>query len=107
MLFRSIATEQTRVLARIRKDYTATVTREKLAAGAVAAQKEVVGAQNQLLIQHNILQHEFEGNQQLYQSLMQRLKNATVSAGLQSTIFTSSMQPWPPANRFGLRRRST
>lgn len=80
-----IATEQTRVLARIRKDYTATVTREKLATGAVAAQKEVVGAQNQLLIQHNILQHEFEGNQQLYQSLMQRLKNATVSAGLQST----------------------
>lgn len=77
--------EQTRVLARIRKDYAATVTREKLAAGAVAAQKEVVGAQNQLLIQHNILQHEFEGNQQLYQSLMQRLKNATVSAGLQST----------------------
>ena len=74
-----------RVLARIRKDYAAAVTREKLAAAAVAAQKEAVGAQNQLLIQHNILQREFEGNQQLYQSLLQRLKNATVSAGLQST----------------------
>ena len=94
-----IATEQTRVLARIRKDYTATVTREKLAAGAVAAQKEVVGAQNQLLIQHNILQHEFEGNQQLYQSLMQRLKNATVSAGLQSTnihLVDAALAPGDP-----------
>ena len=94
-----IATEQTRVLARIRKDYTATVTREKLAAGAVAAQKEVVGAQNQLLIQHNILQHEFEGNQQLYQSLMQRLKNATVSAGLQSTnihLVDAALAPGEP-----------
>src|SRR5664280_3828257 len=94
-----IEAEQTRVLARIRKDYTATVTREKLAAGAVAAQKEVVGAQNQLLIQHNILQHEFEGNQQLYQSLMQRLKNATVSAGLQSTnihLVDAALPPGDP-----------
>jgi len=94
-----IEAEQNRVLARIRKDYTATVTREKLAAAAVAAQKEVVGAQNQLLIQHNILQREFEGNQQLYQSLMQRLKNATVSAGLQSTnihLVDAALAPGEP-----------
>lgn len=80
-----IATEQERVIARIRKDYLSAVTREKLAWAAVQAQKEAVGAQNQLLVQHNILQREFEGNQQLYSSLMQRLKDATVSAGLQST----------------------
>ena len=80
-----IEAEQSRVLARIRKDYITAVTREKLAAGAVTVQKEAVGAQNELLVQHNILQREFEGNQQLYQSLLQRLKNATVSAGLQST----------------------
>ena len=80
-----IATEQDRVLARMHKDYIAAVTRESLASSAVTAQKEAVGAQNQLLIQHNILQREFEGNQQLYSSLMQRLKDATVSAGLQST----------------------
>jgi capsular exopolysaccharide synthesis family protein len=94
-----IEAEQTRVLARIRKDYTATLTREKLAAAAVAAQKEVVGAQNQLLIQDNILQREFEGNQQLYQSLMQRLKNATVSAGLQSTnihLVDAALPPGDP-----------
>ncbi|MGC2109040.1 MAG: polysaccharide biosynthesis tyrosine autokinase [Candidatus Korobacteraceae bacterium] len=80
-----IATEQARVLERIRRDYSAAIMREKLAAGAVAMQKEAVGAQSQLLIQHNILERDFEGNQQLYQSLLQRLKNATVSAGLQST----------------------
>ncbi len=80
-----IASEQDRVVARIRKDYMAAITREKLASAAVAAQKEAVGAQNQLLVQHNILEREFEGNQQLYASLMQRLKDATVSAGLQST----------------------
>ena len=80
-----IEAEQDRVLARIRKDYTAAVTRERLASAAVAGQKEIVGAQNQLLVQHNILAREFESNQQLYQSLLERLKNATLSAGLQST----------------------
>lgn len=80
-----IVAEQERVIARIRKDYMSAVTRERLAAAAVTAQKEAVGVQNQLLVQHNILEREFEGNQQLYSSLMQRLKDATVSAGLQST----------------------
>ena len=92
-----IQAEQERVLARIRKDYAAAVTREKLASAAVAQQKEAVGAQNQLLVQHNILEREFEGNQQLYQSLLQRLKNATVSAGLQSTNIHLVDAALPPA----------
>jgi polysaccharide biosynthesis transport protein len=93
-----IATEQDRVLARIHKDYLSAVTREKLAAAAVAAQKEAVGAQNQLLVQHNILAREFEGNQQLYSSLMQRLKDATVSAGLQSTNINLVDPALPPVD---------
>ena len=80
-----IAREEQRVNDRIKKDYNTAVAREKLAGAAMAAQRDQVGKQNQLLIQHNILQRDFESNQQLYQSLLQRLKNATVSAGLQST----------------------
>jgi polysaccharide biosynthesis transport protein len=94
-----IATEQERVIATIRKDYMAAITREKLAGAAVTAQKEAVGEQNQLLIQHNILEREFEGNQQLYSSLMQRLKDATVSAGLQSTnihLVDAALSPAEP-----------
>ena len=93
-----ISTEQERVLARIRKDYMSAVTRERLASAAVAAQKEAVGAQNQLLVQHNILQREFEGNQQLYSSLMQRLKDATISAGLQSTNINLVDPALPPVD---------
>jgi polysaccharide biosynthesis transport protein len=93
-----ISTEQDRVIARIRKDYMSAVSRERLASSAVAAQKEAVGAQNQLLVQHNILQREFEGNQQLYSSLMQRLKDATVSAGLQSTNINLVDAALPPVD---------
>jgi succinoglycan biosynthesis transport protein ExoP len=80
-----IGEEQDRVFKRIASDYQTAAGREKLAAAAVTRQKEALGSLNQLLVQHNILQREFDGNQQLYASLMQRLKDATVSAGLRST----------------------
>jgi capsular exopolysaccharide synthesis family protein len=93
-----IQTEQTRVIDRIHKDYDAARSRENLASAAVGAQKEQVGKLNQLLVQHNLLQRDFEGNQQLYQSLMQRLKDATVSAGLRSTNIHLVDAALPPAS---------
>lgn len=80
-----IEREQNRVIDRIRSDYNAASNREKLAVQVVDHQKVEVGDLNQLLVQHNILQREFESNQQLYQNLLQHLKDATVSAGLRST----------------------
>lgn len=77
--------ERKRIVERIRNDYMGAIGREKLLAGAVAQQKIEVGALNQLLIQHNLLKREFETNQQLYDNLLQRLKDATVSAGLRAT----------------------
>jgi capsular exopolysaccharide synthesis family protein len=92
-----IEQEQNRVISRIRRDYEEARNRENLAAAAVAAQKEQVGKLNQLLVQHNLLQRDFEGNQQLYQSLLQRLKDATVSAGLRSTNIHLVDSALPPS----------
>lgn len=66
-------------------DYVAARNREQLLAQAVAQQKDELGNFNQLLVEHNILKGEFETNQQLYQKLLEHLKDATVSAGLRST----------------------
>jgi succinoglycan biosynthesis transport protein ExoP len=77
--------EQNRIIDRIRNDYDAARERERLASAAVGTQRAQVGNLNELLVQDNLLRHEFESNQQLYQSLLQRLKDATVSAGLRST----------------------
>lgn len=77
--------ERKRTVERIQNDYHAAVGREKLVSASVTEQKAEVGKINQLLIQHNMLQREFDTNQQLYQSLNQRLKDATVSAGLKAT----------------------
>lgn len=94
-----ITREQNRVIDRMRNDYNAAASRERLAAREFARQKEQLGKLNQLLVQHNILQREFESNQQLYQSLLQRLKDATVSAGLRSAnihVVDSALPPSTP-----------
>jgi polysaccharide biosynthesis transport protein len=80
-----IAQERNRTVDRIRRDYEAALARKKILAGEVAQDKVDLGNLNQLLIQHNILMHEFETNQQLYGSLLKRLKDANVSAGLRAT----------------------
>ena len=87
-------------------DYKAASERERLAATGVTQQKEDVGRLNQLLVRDNMLRHEFETNQQLYESLLQRLKDATVSAALRSTnihLVDSALAPNVPARPKKLR----
>lgn len=94
-----IEREQDRIISRMSSDYKAASDREKLAAAGVAQQKEDVGKLNQLLVQDNMLRHEFETNQQLYESLLHRLKDATVSAALRSTnihLVDSALPPTFP-----------
>jgi polysaccharide biosynthesis transport protein len=80
-----IEREQNRIISRMSSEFKAANDRERLAAAGVAQQKEEVGRLNQLLVRDNMLRHEFETNQQLYESLLHRLKDATVSAALRST----------------------
>jgi len=80
-----ISRERHRIVENIHNDYVASVQRERALATAVTQQKVEVDRVNQLLIEHNILKREFDSNQQLYDNLLQRLKDATVSAGLQAT----------------------
>ncbi len=91
-----IVREQNRVLERVHVDYVTALNREKLARVAVAEEKTILGHVNQLLVQHNILQRDFEANEQLYQNLIQRLKDATVSAGLRSTNIHQVDMALPP-----------
>ena len=72
-------------IEKVHNDYLAALSREKLLGDALAKEKENVSALNQRMIEYNILKREFEINQQLYESLLQRLKDATLSASLQVT----------------------
>jgi capsular exopolysaccharide synthesis family protein len=89
--------ERQRTVDRIRRDYDATVGRERILSARVAREKVALGNMNQLLIQHNILKREFDTNQELYNSLLKRLKDATISAGLRATNIHTVDQALVPA----------
>jgi len=97
--------EHKRVMGGIQNDYNAAVAREKIIDQEVEQQKAEVGKLNQLQIQHNILQRDFETNQQLYDSLQQRLKDAQVSQGLRATNIHTVDPAFTPA--FPVRPRKT
>jgi succinoglycan biosynthesis transport protein ExoP len=99
-----IQNEQNRVINRMTNDYNAANRREQLALAGVRRQKEDVGQLSQLLVQDNMLRHEFDTNQQLYDSLLHRMKDATVSAALRSTNIHMVDGALPPIKRARPRR---
>ena len=84
------------MVERIRNEYLTALGRERLLSDALAKQKGEVGKLSQLMIEHNILKRDFDTNQQLYENLLQRLKDATLSASLQATNIHIIDQATPP-----------
>jgi capsular exopolysaccharide synthesis family protein len=93
-----ITRQRKRAVENIHAEYLAAVQREKVLAEAVDKQKSEVDRVNQLLIQHNLLKREFSTNSQLYDSLLQRLKDANVSAGLRATNIHIVDRATPPSS---------
>ncbi|MGH9438085.1 MAG: GumC family protein [Terriglobia bacterium] len=94
-----IDSEKSRMVKQMDDEYQAALDREALLSSAVASQKAAVGKLNELLIQQNLLKGEFETNQQLYDRLLEHLKDATVSAGLKATnvhVVDAALPPTVP-----------
>ena len=66
-------------------DYRAALAREKYLGDAVRSQVKVVNQIAERSITYNILKREVDTNKQLYEGLLQRLKEAQVSAGLKAS----------------------
>ena len=65
--------------------YRAALANEKTLGQAMEAQKKVVNEIDEKSIQYNILKREVDTNKAIYDSLLTRMKEATVSAGLQAS----------------------
>jgi polysaccharide biosynthesis transport protein len=81
----AVRNETARVADTVQSEYTAALEREALLAGALDQQRDVVNRINQQIIQYNILKREVDSNKQLYDGLLNRLKEAGVSAGLKAS----------------------
>lgn len=80
-----IATEKKTVGAQIEAEYRASRERERLLQRALNQQKNESAAMADKMVQYNILKRDAEANKQLYDGLLQKLKEAGITAGLRSS----------------------
>jgi len=102
-----IQVELKKALGRVRAEYMASLQRENLLSAAMDKQKEEANQLNQSAIEYTQLKREVETNRTLYDGLLEKLKEAGVTAGLRSNNFrtvdvarvpTSPAEPNVPRN---------
>ena len=81
----AIEAEKKRMQEKMRDEYLAAAQRENLLESAFNQQKQEANQLNESAIEYTVLKRDAETNRQLYQDLLQRLKEAGVSAGLRSS----------------------
>jgi succinoglycan biosynthesis transport protein ExoP len=81
------------ILNRIRNEYTASVTRESLLDRAYREQEKAVTGELSKAVRYNVLKRELDTNRELYSSMMQRAKEASLS----SAVRKSSLRLVEPA----------
>lgn len=82
---RLLAAEHDRMAQRVRNEYEAALSREQMLARAFAEQQQLRNQIAERSVQYNILKREAETNRELYEGLLQRLKEAGVSSGIKSS----------------------
>src|SRR5205085_3826108 len=79
-----IQSEMKKVAGRLRGDYLAALQRENMLRAAFEQQKQQQNKLNESAIEYSLLKRDFETNRTLYEGLLQKLKEAGVTAGLRS-----------------------
>ena len=91
--------EMKKILAKVRGQYTAALQRETMLHEALEKQKQEANKLNESAIEYSLLKRDVDTNRQLYEGLLEKLKEAGVSAGLKSNnlrILDSARPPQYP-----------
>ena len=80
-----IKIEVARLAAKYKKDYMAALEREKLLRASLENQKTEENRLNESAIEYSLLKRDVDSNRQLYEGLLQKLKEAGVMTGLRSS----------------------
>jgi len=79
--------ETKKVGGKIRGQYMAALQRENMLHDALEKQKQEANKLNESAIEYSLLKRDLDTNRQLYEGLLEKLKEAGVSAGLRSNNF--------------------
>ena len=84
-LQQAFANHRADLLHRIETDYQSATRREKLLADAYDAQAREVSGQDQRAVQYNVLKREVDSNRQLYDTMLQQMKQASIATALRAS----------------------
>ena len=88
--------EMKKIASKVRGQYTTALQRENMLHDALEKQKQEANKLNESAIEYTLLKRDVETNRQLYEGLLQKLKEAGVSAGLKSNNFRIVDSARPP-----------
>jgi capsular exopolysaccharide synthesis family protein len=77
--------ERSDILKRIQNEYGEALHREKLLTASYAAQRTIVTGESGRSVQYSILKREVESNRQLYDTVLQQLKQSTLASALRAS----------------------
>src|SRR5262249_38269084 len=77
-----IQAEMKKIGGKVKNQYVAAVQRESLLHDALDKQKQEANKLNESAIEYSLLKRDVETNRQLYEGLLEKLKEAGVTAGL-------------------------
>jgi capsular exopolysaccharide synthesis family protein len=95
-----VASQKQDVVKRLEQDYRTAVRREEMITASLDLQKNATNQMGEKMVQYNILKRDADANKQLYDGLLEKLKEASISAGLHSSnirVVDAAMQPSSPA----------
>jgi succinoglycan biosynthesis transport protein ExoP len=75
----AISKEQSNIINRIKNDYQAALKKEKRLEESYSAQAQVIAEQSSRVFRYDILKREVETNRQIYNSVLQQVKEAGVN----------------------------
>ena len=81
----TINSERQNIVKRLRNEYQSAQERERLLSRNYSGQTHVVSEQAEKAIQYNLLKKDVEANRQLYQTALQRGKEASINSALRSS----------------------
>ncbi len=84
---RQLQSEMKKGVDRLRGEYQAALQREGMLREALEKQKQEANRLNENAIDYSLLKRDVDSNRQLYEGLLEKLKEAGVTAGLRSNNF--------------------
>jgi len=81
----AVETERSNIQRRIGNEYSAALRRERLLAQAHAEQEKTVADQSEKAIHYHTLKREVDSSRQLYESMLQRVKQASLAAAMRAS----------------------